>query len=209
MTALTPIREDPPLARLSAVFALVVALAACADTAPESEVAPAPDTAAEQPADDGTDAAASDAGADVEPEPEPDPLASLTPEARATREALLAAAAAGDWDAVGALIPTDTLFTSNYGGEDDHVAYYEGLEVDVLAETVALLEGDLVVLDDIAVWPAAYARVPFTVADDERAALEARFGAEALAGWEEAGSYLGWRIGITDAGEWIFLVEGD
>ena len=207
MTALTPIREDPPLARLSAIFALVVALAACADTAPDPEAAPAPDVAVESPADDASDAAAPDA--DAEPEPEPDPLASLSSEALATREALLAAATAGDWDAVGALIPTDTLFTSNYGGEDDHVAYYEALEADVLAEAAALLEGDFVQLDDITVWPAVYARVPFAITDDERAELEARFGAEALAGWEEAGSYLGWRIGITDDGEWIFLVAGD
>lgn len=207
MTALTPIREDPPLARLSAVFALVVALAACADTAPEPEAAPAPEAAVEAPADDASDAAAPDA--DAEPEPEPDPLASLSSEALATREALLAAATAEDLDAVGALIPTETLFTSNYGGEDGHVAYYEALEADVLAEAVALLEGDFVQLDDITVWPAVYARVPFAVADDERAELEARFGAEALAGWEEAGSYLGWRIGITDDGDWIFLVSGD
>lgn len=207
MTALTPLREDPPLARLSAVFALVVALAACADTTPGSEPSAGPEPAVEEPAADAPDTPGADA--EPEPEPEPDPLASLTPEARATREALLVAATAGDWDAVGALIPADTLFTSNYGGEDDHVAYYRGLEEDVLAETVALLEGDFVQLDDIAVWPAVYARVPFAVADDERAGLEARFGAGTLAGWEDAGAYLGWRIGITDTGEWIFLVAGD
>ena len=204
MLALTPLREDPPLARLSAVFALVVGLAACADVAPEPEPAAEPDVTVEAPADD-----AEAPQPEPEPEPEPDPLASLTSETRATRAALLAAASAGDWDAVAALIPTDTLFTSNYGGEDDHVAYYETLEVDVLAEAVALLEGDFVQLDDITVWPAVYARVPFAVGEDERAELEARFGAEALAGWEQAGSYLGWRIGITDGGDWIFLVAGD
>ena len=34
-------------------------------------------------------------------------------------------------------------------------------------------------------------------------------GADRLAEWEGAGEYLGWRIGITAAGEWIFLVAGD
>jgi hypothetical protein len=195
-------RGEPPLARLSAVFAVVVAIAACADTTP----APLPEpTPAPAPAPD------SSAGDEVAPDPEsePDPLASLAPEVRATRAALLDAARADDWDAVGALIPSDTLFTSNYGGDDDHVAHYRSLDEDVLAEVVMLLEGDFAQLDDIAVWPELYARVPFAFGADERAALETRYGASALEEWEAAGTYLGWRIGITDAGEWIFFVAGD
>lgn len=197
-------RGEPPLARLSAVFAIVVAIAACADTAPQPLPAPGPATVP-APAPD----AGSGAGADVSPEPAPDPLEALSTEARTTRAALLDAARDGDWDAVGALIPTDELFTSNYGGEDDHVAYYRSLDEDVLAEVVALLEGDPVQLDDITVWPELHSRVPFAFGVDERPALEARYGADALAEWEAAGTYLGWRIGITDAGAWIFLVAGD
>lgn len=198
---MTP-RGEPPLARLSAVFAVVVAMAACADTdpGPLPEPAPAPAAAPDAPSGD---------AAAPEPAPAPDPLAALTPETLATREALLDAARAQDWDAVAGLIPTDTLFTSNYGGDDDHVAFYRGLEEDVLAEVVALLEGDFTQLDDVTVWPELYARVPFAFGADERAALETRHGADALAEWEAAGAYLGWRIGITDAGEWIFLVAGD
>lgn len=189
---------EPPLARLSAVFAIVVAMAACSDTAPAPEPeAPAVSAPAPAPAPDPA------------PVPEPDPLASLSPETLATREALLAAARSEDWAAVGTLIPTDVLFTSNYGGDDEHVAYYRALEEDVLAEVVALLDGPFVTLDDITVWPELYARVPFAFGADERETLEGRFGADALAEWEAAGTYLGWRIGITEAGEWIFLVAGD
>ena len=196
---MTP-RGEPPLARLSAVFAVVVAMAACADTAPAPlpEPTPAP-------------APAPDTSAEVEPDPQPapDPLDAITPAARATRDALLEAARAEDWDAVAALIPGDTLFTSNYGGDDDHIAYYRALDDDVLAEVVALLEGDLAQVDDITVWPELHARVPFAFGADERAALEERYGVDALTEWEAAGAYLGWRIGITDAGEWVFLVAGD
>jgi hypothetical protein len=127
----------------------------------------------------------------------------------ATRAALLEAARAGDWDAVGALIPTDTPFNSNFAGEADHIAYYRSLETDVFAEIVALLDDPFVTLDDITVWPELYARVPFAFGSDEREELEERFGAERLAEWEGAGEYLGWRIGILASGEWIFLIAGD
>ena len=191
-------RGEPPLARLTAVFAVVVAMAACSDTAltPEPEPAPAP---APAPAPD----------PEPTPVPEPDPLDSLPAEVLATRAALLSAAEARDWDALGALIPTDTLFNSNFAGEADHIAYYRSLDTDVFAEIVALLDDPFVTLDDITAWPELYARVPFAFGPDERADLEARYGADRIADWEAAGSYLGWRLGITAEGEWIFLVAGD
>ena len=191
-------RGEPPLARLTAVFAVVIAMAACSDTtvAPEPDPAPAP---APAPAPDPEPA----------PVPEPDPLESLPAEVLATRTALLAAAQAGDWDALEALIPADTLFNSNFSGEADHIAYYRSLDTDVFAEIAALLDDPFVTLDDITVWPELYARVPFAFGSDERVDLEARYGADRLADWEAAGSYLGWRLGITAEGEWIFLVAGD
>ena len=143
------------------------------------------------------------------PRPELDPLASLPGDVLATREALLDAARSADWDALGELIPTGTLFTSNFGGQTDHLAVYRDTEPDLLAEIEALLEGPFVTLDDITVWPELYARVPFAFGADERADLVERHGADRLAEWEGAGEYLGWRIGITAAGEWIFLVAGD
>jgi hypothetical protein len=193
-------RPEPPLLRLTAAFVAVMALAACSDTSDTAEPLPAPPPAS------APGAAPVPAPA---PAPAPDPLAALPPAVVTTRAELLAAARAGDWDAVGALIPTDTVFTSNYGGDTDHVAYYRALDVDVLAEVVALLEGPFGLVADVTVWPELHTRVPFAIGADERAELEARFGAEELRGWEAAGAYLGWRIGITDAGDWIFLVAGD
>lgn len=185
-----------PLARLTAVLALAVAMSACGDTALVPEPAPAP---APAPAPQ----------SDPQPEPEPDPLASLPGDVLATREALLDAARSADWDTLGELIPTGTLFTSNFGGQTDHLAVYRDTEPDLLAEIEALLEGPFVTLDDTTVWPELAVRVPFAFGADERADLVARYGADRLAEWEGASEYLGWRIGITATGEWIFLVAGD
>jgi len=135
-------------------------------------------------------------------------IGDLTTEAATTVRALRDAAAASDWDAVAALVPSDG-FTADFGGTDDPIALYRSLPEDVLAIVVELLDGDSARIGDLTVWPALHARVPFTVEDAERPALEARFGAEAVAGWEAAGAYLGWRIGIQDDGTWRFLVAGD
>jgi hypothetical protein len=191
-------RREPPLARLAAAFAIIVSIAACSDTSTAPEPAPTP-APAPAPVPDPAPA----------PEPEPDPLDSLSAAALETRLALLAAAEAGDWDAVAALIVDGTRFTSNFAGDTDHIAYYRASEQDLTAEIVALLEGPFAQLDDLFIWPELHTRVPFVVADSERAALEDRYGAESLAQWEGAGSYLGWRIGITTDGDWLFFVAGD
>ncbi len=91
-------------------------------------------------------------------QPAPDPLDALTVEVRATRDALLAAARATDWDAIGALIPTEGLFTFSYGTRDRRGRHYESLEEDVAAFIVELLEGDFAQLGEIVVWPALHAR---------------------------------------------------
>jgi len=197
-------RGEPPLARLTAMFAIVVALAACSDaaTVPTPEPAPAP-----APAPAPVPAPAPPA--EPAPVPGPDPLDDLSAEASATRLELLAAAEARDWVAVAALIPDEAQFTSSFGGGTDHIAFYRSFERDLTEEMVALLEGPFALLDDIFIWPELHARVPFTVAEGERAALEERHGADLIAEWEGAGSYLGWRIGITVDGDWIFFVAGD
>ena len=191
---------EPRLFRLTAVLAVVVAMAACSDTtsAPTPEPGPAP---APAPAPDPSPAPA--------PAPAPDPLESLTPEAAATRMALLDAARANDWDAIGLLIPSEVTFTSSFGGDEDHIAFYRSIDEDLFGVIVALLEGPFGQAGDLNAWPELHLRDPFAFGADERAELEARHGTEALAAWEAAGSYLGWRIGIDGEGRWRFFVAGD
>jgi hypothetical protein len=188
------LRREPSLKTLSAAFAVVLALAACSDQDPAPEPAPEPPASVPAPAPD--------------PEaPVVDPLDALAPEVRATRDALLAAASASDWDAIGALIPDG--FSSSFGGEEDHVAYYRSLDTDVAAVIVDLLEGPFAQDGDLTVWPDLHARAPFDIDDEERGALEEVYGAENVQDWIAAGAYLGWRIGIAADGEWIFLIAGD
>jgi len=191
-------RTESPLARLAAALTVVVGISACSDTSPAPVPEPVP-VPAPQPAPVPA----------PEPAPEADPLESLAPEVAATRLALLDAARAADWDAIAALIPSDVSFTASFGGEEDPIAFYRALDEDVLLVVIALLEGPFGQAGDMTVWPELHLRDPFAFGADERAELESRYGAEALAGWEAAGSYLGWRIGIDDGGDWRFLVAGD
>jgi hypothetical protein len=59
------------------------------------------------------------------------------------------------------------------------------------------------------VWPELAVRDPFTIDASERQALASTFGADAVAAWEDAGRYLGWRAGVDDDGTWRFIVAGD
>ncbi len=59
-------------------------------------------------------------------------------------------------------------------------------------------------------WPAAYAfeswqEVPPSARDD----LSRIYGEEDLRRFEQFGSYVGHRVGITRSGDWIFFVGGD
>jgi hypothetical protein len=119
------------------------------------------------------------------PTPTPEPPSTEVPEpVRDVAEAIRAGALDRDWDAVSAFIPGGG-FTSNYGGETDHVAFYrqeEAKGVDVLGTLAGLLAEEPATEDgSIWVWPAAYL--------------------------EEV--YLGYRVGIRADGTWLFYVAGD
>jgi hypothetical protein len=43
----------------------------------------------------------------------------------------------------------------------------------------------------------------------DREALRPLYGDEDFAAFQEFGAYLGYRVGITEEGEWIFFVAGD
>jgi hypothetical protein len=59
------------------------------------------------------------------------------------------------------------------------------------------------------VWPELAVREPFVIDTSKRPAVEAVFGADAVAAWDSSGRSLGWRIGIDDAGAWRFIVAED
>lgn len=130
-----------------------------------------------------------------------------------TRAAIIAAAQAHDYDALGALIP-DSGFTFSYGAGDSAIDYWKDLEA--AGETPLDTMTRLLLLrhtraSDIYVWPWAYDRDPADLTDSQKDSLADAGAAtrEQLDQMAELGHYLGWRLGIKRDGTWMFFVAGD
>ncbi len=130
-----------------------------------------------------------------------------------TRDAILTAARARDFRALGALIP-DEGFTFSFGGETDPIAYWRRLE----SEGHEPVIGDILpmVLDTepgfdrgVFVWPAQAAEDPAEWTQQDIEALIAIHAEEDVRSFQQAGTYLGWRVGIRRDGTWVFFVAGD
>jgi hypothetical protein len=131
--------------------------------------------------------------------------------ARAAQRELRAALAADDWSLVAALLPADGDFLVATGeAASDPVAVLRALPRDPRPEMLAALAQRPGRIAGVAgtVWPELAVRDPFVIAPDERASLEATFGADTVRAWESAGRYTGWRAGFDDDGTWRFMVAG-
>jgi hypothetical protein len=137
----------------------------------------------------------------------PDPVARK-------RAAVLAAARAHDYDALAGLADK-RQFTYTYGGPQPggpagfwrRSAQSGGRDpVEILA---AVLELPYTREQQIYVWPFAYDRDPASLTPAERRQLAPIATEREIDIWAEAGSYYGWRAGITGDGRWIFFVAGD
>ena len=73
----------------------------------------------------------------------------------------------------------------------------------ILAQTLGLRG---VRADSMWAWPAAHGPAP---TDDDWRALEAIYPPDQIASWKQQGSFLGYRVGITDAGDWQYFIAGD
>jgi hypothetical protein len=151
----------------------------------------------------------------------------LTDEVAATRTAILDAARAGSYEQLRSLIP-DNGFTFTYGEEgqgstsaDRAIAYWKEQGFEPLRIMAALLEMPYTTVPVeggvIYAWPAIVGWTPEQlrrideVAPEWRSALGQIYPNfdEALQGWIDYGSYVGWRIGIADDGRWMYFVAGD
>ena len=132
----------------------------------------------------------------------------------ATRQAIMAAASTCDYAALEALAPE--LLTSFGGGGFDNLQIWEEEGIyQPLAILMALFDTPFATQDiegnpRFYVWPSAF--VYDTWDEIPAADLEALAGIytqEELDQIATFGSYAGWRIGITEDGEWRFFVAGD
>jgi hypothetical protein len=140
--------------------------------------------------------------------------AGLPPSVARKRAAILAAARARDYEDLAR--PADVRqFTYTFGGPQPGgpAAYWRETArttgrhpADFLA---ALLQMPYTRAQNIFIWPFAYDRPPASLTAAERRVLAPVATEEQLDAWAKAGSYLGWRAGISADGRWIFFVAGD
>ena len=209
-----------PLAALAAV----ALLAACGDAddmqvspapaspPPAAEPAPAPEPAPPY----GTAPPSEPAPPPAEPpaaEDEADPAGTLPAAVEKTREAIVRAARARDYEGLEALLDPAS-FSYSFGEDGDPVGYWRELEdlgeVPILGDFLpGVLAMQWGLQDDVYVWPAAHAKAPSEWSELDRRDLRTFYTDEEIASFEQAGGYYGWRAGIRVDGTWLFFVAGD
>jgi len=131
------------------------------------------------------------------------------------RAAVFAAASNCDWGELGSLLSPDG-FRFSFGGDADAIARWQQLEADgfgpmrFLAELLnrPFAEQDL---GEVTYywWPSAFVTGWDEVPPADREALRPLFDDADFAGFADFGAYIGYRVGITGAGEWVVFVAGD
>ncbi len=134
-----------------------------------------------------------------------------------TRAAIVAAATGCDVEGLAALAAPQ--FTYSFGGSDDPAGYWNALEAQTelpspLTMLVRLLDLPFGVIETeettYYVWPSAHAFESWeAVPQTDRDALLEVYGAQDLQDFAAFGAYVGYRVGITDEGEWVYFVAGD
>jgi hypothetical protein len=130
-----------------------------------------------------------------------------------TREAILAAARTRDFEGLRALIPEEG-FTFSFGGDTDPIAYWKRLESEghmpVFGDILPMVLGTQPGFDrGVFVWPAQAVEDPAEWDEQDIESLTAIHAEEDVRSFQDAGLYLGWRVGIERDGTWVFFVAGD
>jgi hypothetical protein len=130
-----------------------------------------------------------------------------------TRDAILAATQARDFEALRALIPEEG-FTFSFGGDTDPIAYWRRLEnrahVPVIGDILPMVLGTVPARQQgTYIWPAPAAEDPADWDEGDRVVLRLLHSEEDIRLFQEAGLYTGWRAGIDRDGTWVFFVSGD
>ncbi len=136
----------------------------------------------------------------------------------AIRTRIMEAARACDYEKLAELaLAGDSTFTYSFGGGGRPAAFWREAEAQgrpVLRSLVEILDGPFATrsVDGTTqyLWPSAYAFERWEdVSPAAREELRRVYGEEELRRFEQFGSYVGDRVGITDSGDWIFFVGGD
>ncbi len=150
------------------------------------------------------------------PSADESPQANLPPAVAEVRRHLMALARSCDFEALGELALADGTNYS-FGAAGDPAGLWRMQEDRGDTPMAALVQvlyfpPDVREIEGIRyyVWPAVAALDDWTDATDlQRRQLADVFGDEALADWDAFGGYIGYRVGITEAGDWAYFVAGD
>jgi hypothetical protein len=203
-----------PFLLVGLLLALALALGGCGGGDEESTTVTVTETETEtvtqtvttepEPASPSGECSAAGLSADLPADP------SLPGLVATMRAEIAAAAVECDYERLQELaLQGGTGFTYSYGGETSAADYWAGAEergeevMRILVETLRL-SGHL--YQGNWVWPPAYADAP-TLEDWQ--SLAGLYPQEQIDAFREMGSFLGYRVGITPAGDWIFFVAGD
>ena len=142
------------------------------------------------------------------------PQQGLVSAVASARAALFDAAMSCDYEALERLAlagPGDFTFTFG-GANEGPAAYWRSAEEagePVLAWLVTVLNMPYGRVDGLFVWPFAHALDFQNLTAYQTGLLGQYFSEEDIAGWKSFGGYVGYRVGIDEAGYWIFFVAGD
>jgi hypothetical protein len=131
----------------------------------------------------------------------------------AKKEAIVSAAHGMDYAQLETLLDP-AHFSYSFGESGDPVGYWRRLEeegeVPILGDYLpVILSGPFAKQGNMYVWPRAYAKKPSNWTAEERRWLKNFYTEQEIRGFERAGAYLGWRVGIRKDGTWLFFVAGD
>ena len=139
----------------------------------------------------------------------PDPVADI-------RAAIARIAVTCDFETL-AELASDRGFTYSFGGGSDPARFFADQELrgtPLMRYLVQTLNASFDVVEDpdgpdLYLWPSAAAVEWSETTEQQRAEVAAIYGDEALETHAEFGGFVGWRVGITENGEWQLFVAGD
>ncbi len=149
--------------------------------------------------------------------PAPAPQPALPAAVAAMRAQIVAAASDCDYEALARLALAGNGFTYSFGEQGQPAAYWRAAESGgrmVMRSLVEILDTPFATRTVEGtthyVWPSSYASEHWDdVPAADREALGRLYGEDELRRFEQFGSYIGDRVGITENGDWIFFVAGD
>ncbi len=129
----------------------------------------------------------------------------------ATRRDIFAAARARDFAALERIAGGSLRFT--FGPQEGGpAAFWQAAEQagdPVLATLTSILNMPYGKAEGNYVWPFAHALDFSNLTDEQMSLLHRYFGEADIQKWIEFGGYFGYRVGINEAGAWLYYVAGD